>query len=99
MKRSLQCPKCDGKRLWVVERFRVPSETAAGAELPVVTHQDGKGIFAITRSAPQGRFDLWVCGGCGYSELWAAGIEGLRPNPEAGVRLVDSTVEPAGPFR
>ncbi len=100
MKRSQQCPKCDGKRLWVVEKFRIPSETAAGTELPLVTYQrPGTGLFVISRSEPKGRIDLWLCDGCGYTELWAAGLEGLRPDPDAGVRLSDATVEAAGPFR
>lgn len=100
MKRTQQCPKCQGRRVWVVESFRVPGETAEGVVLPVVTHQ-GEAVsrFSIARGSPQGRFDLWVCDACGYSELWAAGITGLRHDPAAGVRLVDSTVAPAGPFR
>lgn len=99
MKRTQQCPKCNGRKLWVVERFRVPGETAAGAELPVVTHQEKGGLFTIGRAAPVGRFNLWLCDACGYSELWAEGIAGLRDDPAAGVRLVDHTHDPEGPFR
>ena len=31
MKRTQQCPKCQGRKLWVVERFRVPGEYDGGA--------------------------------------------------------------------
>lgn len=100
MKRTQQCPKCQGRRLWLIEPFRVPSEVAAGQTLPVLTHQPQPGgLFAIARANPQGRFDLWVCDACGYCELWASGLSGLRHDPAAGVRLVDTTAEPSGPFR
>lgn len=39
----LRCPKCAGKRIWVIERYRVPGEAAEGRELPVVPHQAAAG--------------------------------------------------------
>lgn len=84
----------------MVERFRVPGETAAGVALPVVTHQEqAPGRFSLGRASPQGSFNLWLCDACGYSELWAEHITGLRHDPAAGVRLVDATTDPEGPFR
>lgn len=99
MKHTQQCPKCEGRRLWVVERFRLPGEAGPGAELPVVTHHEKGGLFTLGRASPVGRFNLWVCATCGFSELWAEGLEGLRDDPSAGIRLVDQSLDPAGPFR
>lgn len=100
MKRTQRCPKCNGQRLWVIDTFRVPGESAAGAVLPVVTHQEqSTGRFSLGRSSPQGSFNLWLCDACGYSELWAEKISGLRHDPAAGVRCVDTTPDPEGPFR
>lgn len=100
MKRKHQCPKCDGHKLWVLESFRVPSDASDGVVLPVACHQRQSGGFlGLPRVTPQGRFDLWVCATCGYSELWARDLEGLREDPELGIRLVDATPGTAGPFR
>ncbi len=100
VKRTQQCPKCQGRKLWIIERYRIPGEYAGGVELPVVAHQqEAGGFLAMARTSPRGRFDLWVCEACGYTELWAAGLSGLREDPSAGVRRIDTTPEPSGPFR
>ncbi|MDP3214800.1 MAG: hypothetical protein Q8S73_11895, partial [Deltaproteobacteria bacterium] len=84
VKRTQRCPKCNGQRLWVIDTFRVPGESAAGVVLPVVTHQEqSTGRFSLGRSIPQGSFNLWLCDACGYSELWAEKISGLRHDPAA----------------
>jgi hypothetical protein len=100
MKHHHTCPKCSGRRIWVIERFRIPGETAEGRVLPLVPHQDtGKRAFGFLRQQPRGHVDLFVCEGCGYSELWAGGIRGLVEDPERGVRLLDTSTAAEGPFR
>jgi predicted nucleic-acid-binding Zn-ribbon protein len=101
MKRSLKCPKCGGEKLWVIEKYRIPGETAEGNELSLVPHQpDGKtSRFGIGRVTPRGHFDLYVCDGCGYTELYGGGLEELVPDPARGVRLIDASVPKKGPFR
>jgi len=101
VKRTQICPKCSARRIWVVESFRVPSETAQGAVLPVVPHQqtEGGGFFAIARMTPVGSFDAYVCAGCGYSELYAKDFAELHEDAARGVRLLDATAAPTGPFR
>lgn len=101
MKRTQICPKCAARRIWVIESFRVPSETAQGAVLPVMPHQQAEGgsFFSIARLTPVGSFDAYVCAGCGYSELYAKDFAQLREDPARGVRLLDASAEPAGPFR
>lgn len=87
--------------LWVVERYRIPGEYAGGVELPVVAHQQevGGGFLSMGRTTAQGHFDLWVCEGCGYTELWARDLRNLRDAPEHGVRRIDNSTEGGGPFR
>ena len=84
----------------MVEQFRVPSESPQGVALPVVPDQAPPGArFGLRAARPQGQFDLWLCASCGFSELWASRIGDLVEDPAAGVRLVDTTAEPEGPFR
>lgn len=101
MKSSLRCPKCDGKRIWVLERWRIAGESAEGRELSVVTHQPEakSSFFASIKLSPRGHFDLFACDGCGYSELWAGGLDDLVPDPERGIRLVDGSDPSRAPFR
>jgi predicted nucleic-acid-binding Zn-ribbon protein len=101
MKTMHRCPKCAGKRIWVIEKYRIPGEAAEGRELPLVPHQDEvkSRLLAFGRLNPVGHFDLYLCDGCGYSELWADGFRGLVPAPERGVRLIDTSDTAAGPFR
>ena len=85
----------------MIESFRIPSE-GEGTVLPVVPHQtdpSASRAWVIARARPQGQFDLWLCDACGYSELWARGLSGLREDPAGGVRMIDTTVTPEGPFR
>jgi len=100
MKPTQRCPKCNGRRLWVIDPLRVPTESATGAVLPLVPHQ-GKvgGFLQLTALNPVGKLELFVCARCGYSELWAGEIARLAPDPENGVRLLDASTEPEGPFR
>jgi predicted nucleic-acid-binding Zn-ribbon protein len=98
MKESATCPKCDGRRLWVIERFRVPSDHPEGTPLSAVLDQpEGGGIFRSVRAV--GGFDMHICGDCGFSELWARDIEGLVARPSEGVRLDDQSDPEQGPFR
>jgi predicted nucleic-acid-binding Zn-ribbon protein len=99
MKNLLRCPKCAGKRLWVIEKYRVPGDTADGRELPVVPHQPEAGQGLFSRVKPKGHFDLFLCDGCGYSELWADGFRGLVEDTARGIRLIDTSDANKGPFR
>jgi hypothetical protein len=100
MKHSNACPKCRGKRIWIIEKFRLPGESAEGRPLAVVPHQGETGsMFRALKLNPQGSFDLHLCDGCGFSELWANGVRGLVPDEARGVRLVDLSDANDGPFR
>src|SRR5262245_12567436 len=100
MKRSLCCPKCAGKKIWIIERYRIPSDSAAGQELPVVPHQTDPGPPRLwPRIAPRGHFDVYACDTCGYAEFYAGGLDTLVPDRAQGVRVVDATTPHRGPFR
>lgn len=103
MKNLHHCPKCSGRRIWVIERYRVPDpELTVGKELAVVPHlptQGGSRLF-FEKTNPVGHFDLYLCDGCGYSELWAEGFKNaLFPDPTRGIRLLDTSDANEGPFR
>ena len=102
MKQTLVCPKCAGRKIWAVEKFRLPGDTAEGKVLPVVPHQEStkrSALFSAMRAEPHGAFDLYVCDGCGYSELWARDLGRLVADPARGIRLVDNSDLKEGPFR
>jgi len=79
MKESLQCLKCESRRLWVIEPFRTPGELE-GPILRVVNHQDPveQGLF-VTRRKPHGHFEAYICCNCGFTELsYGDGAPDLR---------------------
>lgn len=101
VKKNHACPKCNGRKIWILEPLRLPDETRAGRVLPLVPHQTDEpgGFFQVVRLAPKGEIDLYVCDGCGFSEMWARGVRELVEDPGQGVRLLDSSATKAGPFR
>ena len=102
MKHSLVCPKCAGRKIWAIEKFRLPGESAEGRTLPLVPHQETakrSALFSAMKTEPQGAFDLYVCDGCGFSELWARDFGKLVADPARGIRLVDNSDLKDGPFR
>jgi predicted nucleic-acid-binding Zn-ribbon protein len=93
-----RCPKCSGKKIWVVERYRVPGEQLKGHELNVLPHAGKASAFTLSAN-PIGSFDLYLCDGCGYSELWASGFRGKLSEEMVGVSLLDTSDTNEGPFR
>ncbi len=91
MKRTLQCPKCEGRKLWHVERI--------GLMQPQTTFQVPVGI-AYKRSwrglKTMGALELFACAGCGFAELYAD-TTSLVANDANGVRFID--IEPEGQLR
>ena len=101
MKKLHACPKCSGRKIWILEPFRLADETREGRPMNLVPHQPeaAGGFFRVARMSPRGELDLFVCDACGYSELWARGMRGLVEDPAQGVRILDSSGTKAGPFR
>jgi predicted nucleic-acid-binding Zn-ribbon protein len=99
MKATQRCGKCGGKKIWLVDPFRVPSDTLAGQELSVVPHQGTGSGWASLRANPVGSFELFLCAACGYSELYAKAFKDLEARADGSVRLLDMSDASAGPFR
>jgi hypothetical protein len=103
MKKSQRCIKCDGRKIWIIEPFRVPDAEQGqhGRVLPLVPHQsaEARSMFRIPTLSPKGELDLLVCASCGYAEFWARGLDALKEDPSAGIRLLDAGAKPEGPFR
>jgi len=101
VKETLTCPKCDSRRLWMIDRLRAPSETLDGQVLPVVWHQAARaeGFFALQKRVSHGHFAAYICARCGLTELWADGLEDLKADPDNGILLIDNTDPAHGPFR
>ena len=97
MKKEGECPKCKGRKLWIVDRMRihVPSQMIQ-ADMPVALKKafwsGGKGV---------GNLQLYACAGCGFSELYALGLDDLVADPDMGVHFVDGEPQAGreGPMR
>ena len=88
MRKSLVCPKCEGRKIWHVEAARTPAMTA-GYKSPsdigvAVRGSTWRGFRAV------GGYETFTCAGCGYTEWYAHGLEDLRDDPDQGVHLIDN---------
>jgi predicted nucleic-acid-binding Zn-ribbon protein len=91
MKKTLTCPKCDGRQILHVDQMKLPSygQGAIGAKpypVPITVQQSfWRGTQAI------GAFETFICRACGYTE-WYAGDPAAIPVDEAsGIRLLDNS--------
>ncbi len=74
MKKTLQCPKCESRRLWRVERVSTPH----GTQLALEYERGG--------TVGRGALELFACDKCGYAELYAQTANLVEGE---GVRLID----------
>jgi predicted nucleic-acid-binding Zn-ribbon protein len=95
MKRSLTCPKCQHRKLWVVPQVDLARQIEVA--LPAdIAERFGKGpggrpLTARKEDDVHG-LEAYVCAQCGYSEMWATSLEYIA---KVGA-LVDGE---AGPYR
>jgi predicted nucleic-acid-binding Zn-ribbon protein len=94
LKKTLQCPKCDSRKLWHVEKLleRGGQPLAATPEpiaLALVHH-------GLRGYKSQGTVEMFACARCGFAELYADTTD-LAPSPEIGVHFIDN--EPRGELR
>ena len=95
MRLDEKCPKCLGRELAVhtnVEQLDRDSVNGARTALPGAVHDPGRSL---------GWFETWMCLGCGYTELYARGLTGIRElaaqYPDEW-RIVDARTN-EGPYR
>ena len=110
MKHTETCPKCKSTKLFVVDevqrRHTAPEATDALMPMTVTAAQIGfraPSLFGEReeqRFVEAGRYEAWVCAGCGYTEWYATRLEELAVLAGAanGVRVIDRTTE-GGPYR
>jgi predicted nucleic-acid-binding Zn-ribbon protein len=75
LKKTLQCPKCDSRRLWHVERFSGHDRMQLALE------------YERSGTIGRGALELFACDACGYAELYAQTANLVEGD---GVRLIDS---------
>jgi predicted nucleic-acid-binding Zn-ribbon protein len=100
MKKTLICPKCEGRVLWRIDTLKLPVQDQSSfrnalsvSPVPLPVQVDAKWSgFATT-----GGFEAFICKGCGYTELYAYGIDDLLPDDNLGIQLIDN--QPRGGLR
>ncbi len=97
MRSAQTCPECSGKRFLVMAKLQVVTARGPGSvpALMVINSDEVKS---------SGTFETWTCQGCGYTALYASGIDFTRLDalcrtfPEQ-VRVVDARPPEQGPYR
>jgi predicted nucleic-acid-binding Zn-ribbon protein len=101
MRYTQTCPKCGGHQFAVKDEFRLPSRASnATVPFPAVTIDRHGEVDDDTIKS--GRFEAWICLGCGYTEFYAHEIEDLKAlakqHPDQ-LRIVDARPPEQGPYR
>ena len=87
MKKTLQCPKCDGRKIWHIEKLFERDQNWKKVAPLALALTAGWG-----KPRAQGTIEMFACATCGYAELYADTSD-LAPNPELGVHLIDDEPE------
>lgn len=104
MKATESCPKCQCRRLFVIERVAQAAQDSINGVVPMsvttlpVPARDLKLPQDNSYRAELGHFEAWVCSKCGYTEWYAAGavpaLEQCVARKLQGVRLVSGGTTP-----
>ena len=97
MRATHVCPKCQGRKLFVIDPVRMPDEDNNISTVPFCA-----GIVDGTK-VQAGTMEAWLCEACGYVEYYAKNatktLAALATQKHANVRYLDGSGAPAGPFR
>jgi predicted nucleic-acid-binding Zn-ribbon protein len=98
MRTTHVCPKCQGRKLFVVDPVRMPDEDGNMSTVPFCG-----GILDGTK-VQVGRVEAWLCAACGYVEYYARDatkmLASMVAQKDANVRYIDgSGAWDGGPFR
>ncbi len=104
MRTTETCPKCQCRRLFVIERVAQAAHDSINVivpmsvtTLPVPSGDVGLGGENDWR-AEIGHFEAWVCSKCGFTEWYAKratpALERYVAHKAQGVRLVDRETTP-----
>jgi predicted nucleic-acid-binding Zn-ribbon protein len=79
MKRSMTCPKCQNRKLWVVPQTDLARniEVALPDEMVAMLAKRGGGGGPMTARKEDNvhGFETYVCAACGYAETYATSLE------------------------
>lgn len=97
MKTSHQCPKCQSRKLWVVEKAAQPYCNGGGTNTMRVASANvlsGNTFGLPFETINAGTFETWVCAICGFTEWYARdaneALARLASHPwNPGVRYID----------
>ncbi len=104
MKAKEMCPKCEGRKLYVIDEVAQPAQESINLVIPLAvttleTASDTVGLLTDNKyRAVIGRYQAWICASCGFTEWYAKDFEehleaAVRARVR-GVRLVDRTRTP-----
>jgi len=109
MRTSQQCPKCQSRKLFVVDPVRLPVRELNDPGNPVQGTRVVPTTAAVTCGVVKtvieaGRIEAWVCAECGYLEYYAKNASSslweLAQKPaQTGVRYLDGSPDTGTPFR
>ncbi|CAN5923845.1 hypothetical protein BH11MYX4_BH11MYX4_49410 [soil metagenome] len=110
MKKTATCPKCRGRKLFLVAQVQHTYCDAGGSlrafHVTSAAMKTGKkGMFGgdATEIESAGPYETIVCAGCGYAEWYvpahALAMLAQMAERSGAVRVIDGDVAPAGPFR
>ena len=94
MKKTLQCPKCDSRKLWRIETMVERGHRADQTHPMALTVEHRR--WTLGEKAT-GTFETFICAECGYTEWYASGLDKLEAAPGKGVHFIDN--EPEGGLR
>ncbi|WP_433042091.1 hypothetical protein [Dactylosporangium sp. CS-033363] len=98
MRTTRRCVKCQCPRLWQIDPFLIPDGDSSNVAVPlppITRLGSGSATGAELRRRRQaGRFELWICTACGYTEWYAHDVNetlaALAQNPRSGVHHHDA---------
>lgn len=99
MKATETCPKCECRRLFVVDKVAQPAHDSINGVVPltVTTLEVASSTLGLPTDnryrAEIGHFEAWICSKCGYTEWYTRDavktLERHVAQRGSGVRLVD----------
>lgn len=94
MKNTQTCPKCQSRKLWLIEEVR---NAESGNAIVAMSVTSVAGTWTPIKA---GTFEAWVCVQCGYTEWYAKNANEklweLSNNPQAGVHFIDTSGSQGG---
>src|SRR5262245_45108906 len=97
MRATHVCPKCQGRKLYVIDPVRMPDEDGEISTVPFCAGAlDGTKLQI-------GRVEAWLCATCNYVEYYANDatktLAALASRKGTNVRYLDGSGGSSGPFR